>query len=263
MDFGIRDRYALVCASSAGIGKATAQILAGEGVHVFLCARDGERLHQTAQEIKATHDVRVETMACDLSRDSERHRLIKAVEYAFPKLDILIHNVGGPPTSNVLDTSMEAWRNGFEQLFASVVHLNSAFIPTMQQHRWGRIAMITSIAVIEPVASLPVSNAIRSAVTAYAKTLANTVAPNGITVNCVAPGFIATDAIERLARNAEQTQGISREQWMTDQCATIPANRLGKPKEVASAIAFLCSEQAGYITGSTIVVDGGKRRSAL
>jgi 3-oxoacyl-[acyl-carrier protein] reductase len=133
----------------------------------------------------------------------------------------------------------------------------------MQQHRWGRIAMITSIAVIEPVASLPVSNAIRSAVTAYAKTLANTVAPNGITVNCVAPGFIATDAIERLARNAEQTQGISREQWMTDQCATIPANRLGKPKEVASAIAFLCSEQAGYITGSTIVVDGGKRRSAL
>ena len=153
---------------------------------------------------------------------------------------------------------MADWRDGFERLFASVAQINQAFLPKMRTRRWGRIVTVTSLSVVEPIANLVVSNAMRSAVTAMLKTLADEVAAAGITVNCVAPGLIHTDRTEALVESRMKLSGQSRDNYMDDYLKSIPSRRLGKPEEFAAVVAFLCSEQAGYITGSTLCVDGGK-----
>jgi 3-oxoacyl-[acyl-carrier protein] reductase len=262
MDLGIAGKKALVCAASKGLGRASALTLAKEGVEVMLCARSQEALALVVDEI-GKGGGKAHAHACDLADGASRQSLIEATNTALGQVDILVHNVGGPKATSVESTSLEDWDQGFRQLFPGIVELNSAFVPAMKERKWGRIVAITSISVLEPIAGLAISNAIRSAVTAMLKTLSDEVALSNITVNCVAPGLIATDRAESLMQTRIEKSGLSRDQYMKDYLKTIPVGRLGDPAEFGAVVAFLCSQQASYITGSTIAVDGGKRRSTV
>ncbi len=263
MDLHLKNKRCLVCASTQGLGLATAEALAQEGASLFLTARNAERLEAVATHLRETYTVSVTTFVCDLTNAAQRTKLIEAVQSHWAEgVEVLIHNVGGPAPSTALSTQYTQWTNGFNQLVMSVIQLTTALIPTMQTNNWGRIIFITSSAVVEPVPNLAVSNTMRSAVTAYAKTLSTEVAKQGVTVNCVAPGYIATDRLNQLfthkAEAIESTAEAVKNQLVETE---IPIGRLGTPEEFAAMVAFLCGQPASYITGQTILVDGGKRRS--
>jgi 3-oxoacyl-[acyl-carrier protein] reductase len=262
VDLGIQGKKALVCASSKGLGKAMAKALVREGVQVFLCARSVEALQEAAEEVGAISSLPVISMTCDLTTEAGRAELIREVQSAFGEIDILIHNVGGPPPSKVETTELADWQRGFDRLFQSVIQLNEAFLPGMKKNRWGRIICVTSLSSFEPINDLAVSNGLRPAITAMLKTLADEVAAHNITVNCVAPGMVLTDRTEeRIADYLARNPQSSREEWLAQYVKSIPAGRLGDPDEFGAPVAFLCSQQASYITGGTLCVDGGKRRS--
>jgi 3-oxoacyl-[acyl-carrier protein] reductase len=262
MDLGIRGKRALVCGASKGMGQAVAQALADEGAELFLCSRDKASLSQAAAEIEEKIARQVFYEPCDLTDPISREGLITSVKHVFPAIDILIHNVGGPRTATVLETRLPDWEKGFNQLFQSVAHLNEAFIPSMMEQRWGRVVTITSLSVMEPIPGLAVSNAMRAAVTGMLKTLSDELAEYGICINCVAPGIIQTDRTEERIEAQVKSRGITRQEALADYVKSIPARRLGTADEFAAVVVFLCSQQASYVTGSTICVDGGKRRSA-
>jgi 3-oxoacyl-[acyl-carrier protein] reductase len=261
MDLGISGKHAVVCAASKGLGKAIASALAEEGVNLFLCARDKATLQVVAEEIESKNGGPVYYQAADLSDKSSRDVLIAEVRRVFKSVDILVHNVGGPKSSTVQETELPDWEKGFQQLFQSIADLNRAFLPAMIEQSWGRVVAITSSSVYEPIPALAISNSIRSAVTSMLKTLSDEVAQYNITVNCVAPGMILTDRTEERLKATVERANCSQETVLTDWTRTIPAGRLGRVDEFASTVAFLCSQRASYITGSTIAVDGGRRRS--
>ncbi|MBI1271594.1 SDR family oxidoreductase [bacterium] len=263
MELGIKDKRALVLGASRGIGNAIARELAKEGARVMLSARTENRILTEVQSIKkeiADHS-EVYGFACDLDLSEARNSLIKEVEERFGGVDILVHNTGGPSPSFTSETSQEQWQTGFDKLFQSLIELNQAFLPGMKTNNWGRILCVTSLSVLEPIKTLAVSNAIRSAVTSMLKSLADEVAPFNITVNCIAPGAIATERLNELMEARIKRSGQTKEEYEKEYLESIPAGRLGRPEEFAAAAAFLASERASYITGSTICVDGGKRRS--
>lgn len=262
MDLGIAGKKALVCASSKGLGKAIAKALAMEGVELFLCARHAETLAAAVTEIQTVAVAPVHSTLADLASAAGRKALIAEVQKTMGNPDILIHNVGGPKPSKCLATESSAWQAGFDQLFQSVTQLNQAFLPAMKRQQWGRIICVTSLSSFEPIQDLSVSNALRPAITAMLKTLADEVAADNITVNCVAPGMILTDRTEdRIADHLTKNPQSDRESWLSDYVKAIPARRLGNPDEFGAPVAFLCSQWASYITGGTLCVDGGKRRS--
>jgi 3-oxoacyl-[acyl-carrier protein] reductase len=261
MDLGITGKNALVCGASQGMGRAIAQSLAGEGVNVMLCARTEATLVAAANEISKTAKGKVEHFACDLADEESRHKLAEATKAKLGDIDILIHNTGGPKPSSAETTTIEQWQSGFDSLFQSVIHLNHAFVPSMKNKKWGRIINVTSLSVIEPIANLAISNAIRSSATAMLKTLSDELAPFNITVNCVAPGSISTGRITSLIESRAQTAKVSTDEYEKEYIKAIPAGRLGSPEEFADVVCFLVSERASYVTGSTICVDGGRRRS--
>jgi 3-oxoacyl-[acyl-carrier protein] reductase len=263
MDFQIAGKRALVCAASKGLGKAIAMTLAHEQVELFLCARGEETLKQAVQDIQAYAAVPIQSAPCDLSDHAERMRLAEAVHGVWPEgVDILIHNTGGPPPSRAEDTPLTSWEQGYHQLLESVAHLNDIFLPAMRRRHWGRIVAVTSVSVLEPIAGLAVSNGMRAAVTGMLKTLADEVATEGVTINCAAPGIIHTDRTEERIKVEIARHGGTREEYLSQWAKSIPMGRLGTPDEYAAAVAFLCSQQASYVTGSTWCIDGGKRRSA-
>ncbi len=261
MDLGLQKKRALVCASSKGLGKAIAKSLADEGAHLFLCARSAGALLHTLSELQPHCSSSIHSHACDLSSRIDRQALVDEVLQVWNGLDILVHNVGGPRAASLMETTMEDWDRYYEQLFQSIIQLNQAFLPSMKDQGWGRIIIITSLSSFQPVPNLAISNAMRSAITAMAKTLADEVASYGITVNCIAPGTIHTDRTEERVADHIQRYGGTRESVLTEYAQEIPAKRLGRPEEFAAAATFLCAEQSAYITGSTLCVDGGKRRS--
>ena len=261
MDLGISGRKALVCAASKGLGKASALALAAEGVDLFLCARDEGSLAAVKDEIVNSFGVAVKYCEADLTIKSDRETLIHDVQKEFGKIDILVHNIGGPPPSTVTSTKNEEWMKGFDRLFMSIVELNEAFVPAMRQQKWGRIVTITSITVLEPIDNLAISNSFRSATTAMLKTLSSELAAENVTVNCVAPGNIASDRHEQLIVDRVKNSGRPRQELEAEMLSSIPAGRFADPSEFGSVVAFLCSEKASYVTGSTLCVDGGKRKS--
>jgi 3-oxoacyl-[acyl-carrier protein] reductase len=257
-------RNALVCASSQGLGKAIAEALASQGHSLFLTARGEDRLDELKQSLMETYGVTVHTFVCDLTQAAQRTKLIAAVRDAWPGgPDIVVHNTGGPAPSTTLDTEYTHWTNGFNSLFMSIAQLNAAFLPMMCERSWGRVVTVTSLAAIEPVEHLAVSNAMRAGVTGYNKTLASEVAVSGVTVNCVAPGYIATERLKHLFHFRAQQEGGTPLEAQRRVERSIPAHRLGQPEEFAHAVAFLCTEGASYITGQTLCVDGGLRRSTV
>lgn len=258
MDLGLSGKKALVTGGSRGIGGAITRALLDEGVEVMASARDIESLTALKNEAEGK---KLHHHSCDLTSAESRKSLVDRAIGELKHVDILVHNVGGPKTSEVTSTSLSDWQEGFERLFQSVVHLNEVFLPGMKERGFGRIICVTSLSVIEPISGLAVSNALRSAVTSMLKTLADETAKYGVTVNCVAPGAIATERLSDLMKARVAKSGQSEEEYMREYLSAIPAGRLGEPSEFASVVAYLCSKQAAYVTGSTICVDGGKRRS--
>lgn len=261
MDLGIRGKKALVCGASKGIGRAIAMELAREGVEPILCARQSALLEETAAFIRKETGATVHHKTCDLSNAEDRDALIKAVDDQMKGIDILVLNSGGPKPSSALSTTLDEWEKGFNQLFQMIVHLNSGFIPKMKEKKWGRVICVTSLSVMEPITNLAISNSMRSGVTAMLKTLSDELAQFNITVNCIAPGAIATERLEELMEARIEKTGQSKEEYMKQYLSAIPMGRMGDAEEFAAVAAFLCSQKASYITGSTISVDGGKRRS--
>jgi 3-oxoacyl-[acyl-carrier protein] reductase len=258
MDLGLSGKKALVTGGSKGIGGAITRALLAEGVEVMASARGQESLSALTGEAAGQ---KLHHFCCDLTSLESRKALIDKTIGDLKHVDILVHNVGGPKTSDVTSTSLADWQDGFERLFQSVVHLNEVFLPGMKERGFGRIVCVTSLSVIEPISGLAVSNALRSAVTSMLKTLADETAKFGVTINCVAPGAIATERLTDLMKARMAKSGQSEAEYMRDYLSAIPAGRLGEPAEFASVVAYLCSKQAAYVTGSTICVDGGKRRS--
>lgn len=257
MDLGIAGKVALVAAASSGLGKATAWRLAKEGARVAICSRHEERIRQAAEEIVADTGATVLPVTADLTRAEDIERFVRtAAEELGPPL-ILVTNNGGPPSGPPLSFSDEDWWAAFNQVFFSALRLIRLVVPYMEAAGWGRIVNITSVSVKQPLDNLVLSNATRSALVALAKTLSNTLAPKGITINNVGPGPIATPRIEELIEAAVRQEGVSREEARARWAAPIPMGRLGRPEELADVIAFLCSENAAFVTGVTIQVDGG------
>ncbi len=260
MDFGIRDKTALVAAASKGLGKGAAMALAREGVNVAIAARGEDLLRQTADEIAQATGVRIVPIAADVSVAGDIERLFAAATEALGPIDILVNNAGGPPPGVFTDMSDEDWLNATELTLMSTIRMTRLALPSMRERQWGRIINITSMSVKQPIPNLLLSNSLRSAVVSMAKTLADQVAAEGITVNNVCPGYILTDRIRQLTQSQAETEGVSQDEIMERSLSDIPAGRIGQPEELAALIAFLASEPAAYITGTTTQVDGGRYR---
>jgi 3-oxoacyl-[acyl-carrier protein] reductase len=260
MDLGLKGKKALVCASSRGLGLAVAEALAADGAELFLLARGEPELKAAADGLATKYGVRVHHLAADLASPGAPAKVAAEVLKRVGQVDVLVNNVGGPPPSPAVSTDEAAWRQGFEQLFLSATLLTQALLPGMRARKFGRIVTITSLSVVEPIEHLVVSTSMRVAVTGFMRTLAAEVAADGVTVNTVMPGVIHTERIEQLRANKAQRIGTTLEAEMQKTREAIPARRLGEPKELAAAVAFLCSTGASYVTGANLPVDGGLRR---
>ncbi|MFQ5680345.1 MAG: SDR family oxidoreductase [Gemmatimonadota bacterium] len=263
MELGLNGKTALVAASSQGLGRAAAEELAAEGADLVLCARTEETLRQTAEEIRGSTGVEVLAVPTDLTEPPAVERLVAAALEAFGGVDILVTNAGGPPAGGFEEQTPEAWREAVKLLLESAVNLTRWVLPGMKERGWGRIITVTSIAVKQPVDGLFLSNSVRSAVAGFARSLANEVAPFGITVNNVLPGYTRTARVEELAERLATERGASCEEVIAAWEAEIPMGRLAETPEFAALVAFLASDRAAYITGTSIPVDGGWVRSLL
>lgn len=256
MDLGLSGKVALVTGASRGLGRAVAEELASEGAALVLSARGEDDLH-AAREAVEGRGARVLDVPADVSVPRDVERLVEAALREFGQIDVLVTNAGGPPAGPFESHSPEAWQQAIRLTLESVLNLTRGVLPGMKERRWGRILNITSIAVKQPVDNLILSNSVRAAVTGFARTLANEVAPWGITVNNLLPGYTRTERLEELAASNARTRGTRAEEERARWEREIPMGRLGEPREFAALAAFLASERASYITGTSIPVDGG------
>jgi len=257
MDLGIKGRVALVAASSQGIGLATAEAFAAEGCRVAMCARNREALNAGAEKIRKQHNADVFTEAFDVTDAAAVARFVAAVAAKFGSVDICVTNAGGPPAKGFLAASLEDWQKAVDANFLSTVYFAREVIPHMQRKKWGRIITITSITTKQPVTDLVLSNAVRAAVVGLVKSLANEFGKDGILVNNVGPGFTATDRLKELAKARAASSGKPEQEFFDTWASEAPLKRLGEPRELAETIVWLASERASYITGQTVLVDGG------
>ena len=263
MDLGLRDKSALVTASSRGLGRACALALSQEGARVAICARNSHLLGDTAHAIRQATGNDVLALPADLSRAEDCRQVVEQTAAHFGALHVLVTNNGGPPPGLFLDFGDDDWRRAVDLTLMSVVRLIRAAAPLMRQQRWGRIVNIASMSVKEPLDNLILSNALRPGVVGLARTLANHLAGDGITVNNVLPGLMGTDRVAQLAEAQAQQQGKPVEDVLRGYAAPVPVGRIGRPEELAALVAFLASEQAAYINGVSILVDGGRCRGLM
>jgi 3-oxoacyl-[acyl-carrier protein] reductase len=249
MDLGIEGRVALVMGASKGLGKGVAAALAAEGAHVAIASRSRERLDAVVEELDG-HVTAFVADAGDLERIAE---LPGEVEAALGPVEILVTNTGGPPQGTALDNSIEEWEAAFRSLVLGVRVLTEAVLPKMREGGWGRIVNVGSNSTVEPIPTLAISNSVRQAAVGFLKTLSREVAADGVTVNTVVTGKFATDRLAENAGSMEKAEQNGRE--------TVPAGRLGTPAEFGDLVAFLASDRAAYVTGTTIPIDGGLLRS--
>lgn len=263
MDLGLEGKVAAVGGASTGLGKAIAWSLAREGARVAICARNQDRLERTGLAIHRASGEEVFAFPTDLASEDGPASFVDATAKQFGRLDILVCNAGGPPATASANTPAEAWSEALELSLLSTIRLAQAAIPYMRRNHWGRVVCVTSVSVKTPLPGMILSNTARPGVVGYAKTLAREFAHDGITVNVVCPGYIATDRVQELMEQ-RASEGDQTVEQATDQIvADIPAGRMGDPKELGDLVAFLASERASYITGTTIQVDGGFVKSLL
>jgi 3-oxoacyl-[acyl-carrier protein] reductase len=256
MDLGVADRVALVLGSTAGLGSAVASLLAHEGALVAFTGRRVRKAEELAEPYPGSAGFGV-----DLADRGSVSRLVEAVVGRFGAVDILVLNSGGPPPLSAAALSADALSQAFEMMVARQIDLVDLILPAMRAGGWGRIVAIGSTSIQSPLPDMVLSNTARSALASYLKTLAAEVAPEGVTVNMVLPGRIATDRILELDDHTAKRRGLDIQDVSAAVQATIPAGRYGSPEEFASLVAFLCSDRASYITGEQIRCDGGLVRS--
>ena len=261
MNLGLQGRRALVGGATSGLGAAVARAIAAEGADVLLWARDDARLVATAADLRDATGVRVETVAADATRPDATELVLAAVRDRFGGVDIAVLNAGGPPPVDPVATTPEGWREALQLLLLTPVGVATGLLPGMRDRGWGRIAAVLSSGVREPIPNLVYSNAGRSALVAWLKTASAAVAADGVTINGVVPGRIATARTEALDRGRAAAEGTTTEDVRLASEATIPSRRYGTPDEFAAAVAFLVSDRASYQTGSLVRVDGGLLRS--
>lgn len=257
METGLRNRVAIVAASSQGLGRATAEAFAAEGCRLALCARNREALAAVAEDIRTRYKTEVLAEPFDVTDADAVRDFVSAVVQQFGGVDVCVTNAGGPPAKGFLATTIEEWRRAIDLNFMSTVYFAHQVIPHMQKKKWGRIITITSVTTKQPVADLVYSNAVRTAVVGLVKSLANEFGKDGILVNNVGPGFTATDRLKELAKSRSAALNKTEKEIFEGWAADTPLKRLGQPQELADAIVWLASERASYITGQTMLVDGG------
>lgn len=257
MDTGLENKCAIVCAASQGLGKASALALAREGARVAMCARTQATLEAAAAEIRDETGAHVMAIVADVSRAEDVERLIVRAAGDLGGIDILVTNTGGPRSGPFESLADADWSASFDSLVMSVVRLCRGVIPHMRRRGGGRIIHVTSVSVKQPIDGLVLSNALRAAVTGLSRTLASELAPDNILVNCVAPGYTRTGRVVELAEQPAAREGVPPEEIQRRTEARIPLKRLGTPQEFGDVVAFLASDRASYITGTTLQVDGG------
>jgi 3-oxoacyl-[acyl-carrier protein] reductase len=263
MNFGISGKSALVLAASKGLGRASATALAAEGVRVMIGSRDSAQLEKTAGELRAQTGADVRSMPVDVTDPAQCAAIFRAAEVAFGRVDILVNNAGGPPFGPFEQFDDEAWHKALELNLMSTVRFTRLALPAMKAARWGRIVNIVSLSTKSVLPGSVLSTAGRLGIVGMAKLLSDEVAQFNITVNNVASGMILTDRVRQTAIKPRLERGMDESAALEDIAQSIPAKRVGKPEELAALVAFLASEAAAYITGSTIPVDGGVVRSIL
>lgn len=242
MDLGISGRTAAVAAGSAGLGFASAQALANEGARVVICSRDKQRVLDAAAQIG--HGC--VGIVADVSTVAGAQEFVRQATEILGQIDILVANGGGPPPGNFASTDVEAYISANERSMLATIAMTKLVVPEMQARKWGRVVAITSTSVRQPIANLILSNTARAGLTAFLKTVATEVAADGVTINSVQPGSHATDRIKQIY--GESLEGAS---------SGIPAGALGSPADFGNVVAFMCSEQAKFVTGTHLPVDGG------
>ena len=261
MDFQIKNKTAIVCASSQGLGKAAAMELASEGVNLVISSRNKENLLSVKKEIETSTNSKIVSIVADLNEPDDIDNLYNKARSELGPIDILINNAGGPPPSNFESLNDEDWLKAFNLTMMSSIRLTKLVLPDMKERNWGRIINISSVSVKTPVPGLFLSNSLRLGVLGWSKALSDEVAPKGITVNSVCPGSTRTARITNILKSQSEATGKSLEEIESLAAAKIPMLRIGEPEDLAALIAFLASERASYMTGLAIQVDGGSART--
>lgn len=259
MDLNLKGRQALVLGASQGLGLAIATTLATEGASVILAGRSAERLQAAAVEVRTTSGRDVSVEIVDLSDETSIESFLARL--GGRQIDILVNNGGGPPPGAVAGVTADVWRQQFEAMLNAPFRITAALLPAMRARKWGRIVNVVSSGVVQPIPNLGISNTLRLSIIGWAKTLAAEVAADGVTVNSVIPGRIHTSRVDQLDAAAATRAGKTPEAIAEASRATIPIGRYGKPEEFADAVAFLASDRASYITGTSLRIDGGMIRS--
>ena len=257
MDLHIENRTALVCGSSKGLGYAVATRLCQEGARVAINGRDERRLMSAADAIERDTGHRPAACVADVSTGAGVDALIHAVVRSLGPVDILVTNAGGPPPFGFVEADNEVWHDAMELNLHSTIRLCRGTIPGMQAREWGRVVCLTSVAAKQPIAGLILSSTARAGLLGFVKSVANEISASGVTINTVCPGYTRTERVTELFANMAAKSGKSISDVEHDLVERIPARRIGKPEELAAAVAFLVSEPAAYITGATLQVDGG------
>lgn len=260
MDLGLKDKVVIVAASSQGIGRAAAERFAAEGARLAICSRDHKKIRSVADAIHTSYGTDVAAEAVDVADPAAVERFCKEVAERFGRIDVCVTNAGGPPSIEFLKIPMAEWRRAVDVNFLSVVAFAKTVIPHMQRNHWGRFITITSVAVKQPVPELIMSNAVRNAVVGLVKSLANEFGRDGILFHNVGPGYTDTERVKQLAAVKAKAAGISEDEVKRQWAAGSAVGRIGRPEEIADVIVWLASERASYLTGQTVLADGGSYR---
>jgi len=263
MNLNLKNKNAIVCASSQGLGKAAALDLAQEGVNLAICSRDQKKIDKVKEEIhqKINSEIKVLALKVDLDSPDEIQAFYKQVENDLGSVDILVNNNGGPPPSTFEQLSDDDWQKAFNSTMMSCLRLSKLVIPNMKKNAWGRIINISSVSVKTPVNGLFLSNSLRMGVLGWAKALSDELAPHGVTVNTVCPGYTRTERVEAILETQSNSSGLKKEEIEKSIAENIPMKRVGEAEDLAGLITFLASEKADYMTGLAIQVDGGSART--
>ena len=263
MNLNLKNKNAIVCASSQGLGKAAALDLAEEGVNLAICSRDQDKINKVKEEIhqKINSEIKVIALQVDLDSPDEIQAFYKQVENDLGSVDILVNNNGGPPPSTFEQLSDDDWQKAFNSTMMSCLRLSKLVIPNMKKNAWGRIINISSVSVKTPVNGLFLSNSLRMGVLGWAKALSDELAPHGVTVNTVCPGYTRTERVEAILETQSNSSGLKKEEIEKSIAENIPMKRVGEAEDLAGLITFLASEKANYMTGLAIQVDGGSART--
>lgn len=253
MDYGIRGKVAMVAAGSKGLGLAISQALASEGASVSICGRRQDALDEALTQLPAG----CRAHRCDVSVADEIETWFRSTKTDLGPVSILVTNTGGPPAGRAAEMTDEQWQSGFDSTLLNVVRMVRLASPAMIEEGWGRIVHLTSLVAKQPAELLPISSTLRAGLMALTRLQARELAPYGVTVNSVLPGHAMTDRQLHLAEVIAEREGITPEEALARQAKTNPMGRIGHPEEIAAAVAFFCSYGASYVTGTSLLVDGG------